>query len=56
MSLDKSIKNGREHRKPYIKSKAFDMSCRNNGGCPACEGNRKHKYLKAEERVNYVDF
>lgn len=43
MSLDKAIKHGKEHRKPYTGSKAIDGTCRNHGGCPWCEGNRKHK-------------
>jgi hypothetical protein len=42
MSLDKAIKAGKEHRKPYRKSKAFDKTCRNHGSCPCCQGNRKH--------------
>jgi hypothetical protein len=44
MSLDKSIAHGKEHRKPYRGSKAIDPSCRNHGGCPWCEENRKHKF------------
>ena len=44
MSLDKSIAHGKERRKPYRGSKAFDPSCRNHGGCPWCEENRKHKF------------
>ena len=43
MSLDKAIEYGKEHRKPYRGSKAIDKSCRNHGGCPWCEENRKHK-------------
>lgn len=27
MSLDKAIKHGKEHRKPYAGSKSFDYSC-----------------------------
>ncbi|MBO7330061.1 MAG: hypothetical protein J6W00_14965 [Lentisphaeria bacterium] len=42
MSLDKAIKSDKEHREPYRKSKAFDKTCRNHGGCPYCQGNRKH--------------
>ena len=42
MGMEKAIKSGKEHRKPYRKSKAFDKACRNHGGCPYCEGNRKH--------------
>ena len=44
MALDKAIKSGKEHRKPYTGSKAIDGSCRNNHGCPWCEENRKHKF------------
>lgn len=44
MSLDKAIAHGREHRKPYHGSKAIDRTCRNHGGCPWCEENRKHKF------------
>ena len=49
MSMDKAIEHGKEHRKKYRGAKAIDKSCRNHGGCPWCEGNRKHKYLKAEQ-------
>ena len=50
MSLDKSISHGKERRKPYRGSKAIDPSCRNHGGCPLCEENRKHKF-----RDKYVE-
>lgn len=43
MALDKAIASGKEHRKPYRKSKAIDSSCRNNGSCSWCVGNRTHK-------------
>jgi len=43
MSLNKAIEHKKEHRKKYYGSKAFDSSCRPHGGCPTCEGNRKHK-------------
>ena len=33
MSLDKAIKNGKEHRKECYGSKAFDCTCRNHGSC-----------------------
>lgn len=46
MSLDKAIEHGKEKRKPYRGSKAIDRSCRNHGGCPWCEENRKHKFRK----------
>lgn len=45
MSLDKAIKHGKEHRKPYTGAKAMFKSCRNHGGCPWCEEDRKHKFL-----------
>lgn len=51
MSLDKAIKSGKEHRKPYYDSRDFDSSCRNHGGCPWCEGNRLHKQRLLELRI-----
>lgn len=41
MSLDKAIKYGKEHRKPY---NGRPRSCRNHGSCPFCSGNRIHKF------------
>lgn len=52
MSLDKAIEYKKEHRKPYYGSKSFDPSCRNHGGCPWCEKNRKHKFVVREYKVN----
>lgn len=48
MSLDKAIKHGKEHRKPYKGAKAVDKTCCNHGGCPYCLGNRLHKYRRQE--------
>lgn len=48
MALDKAIKSGKEHRKPYYRNKQIDPSCRNHGGCPWCEANRKHKFVVRE--------
>lgn len=48
MSLDKAIRTGKEHRKPYRKSKAVDSSCRNHGSCPWCENNRNYHNHKVE--------
>ena len=45
MALDKAINSGKEHRKQYYDSRSFDMTCRNHGSCPYCEGNRKHKFF-----------
>lgn len=44
MPMDKAIAHGKEHRKPYRGAKAIDGTCRNHGGCPWCEQNRKHKF------------
>ena len=42
MSLEKAIKHKKEKRKEYHGPEAVDKSCRPHGGCPVCEGNRKH--------------
>ncbi len=52
MSLDKSIKHGKEKRKPYRKSARFDHSCRPGGSCGWCRGNRLHKHKKQELKAN----
>lgn len=52
MSLDKAIKNGREHRKEYYGSKAIDRSCRNHGSCPWCLENRKIQEIKINEKMD----
>ena len=49
MSLDKAIRYGKEKRKPYTGSKAFDCTCRNHGSCDWCRENRMIQRLKAEE-------
>lgn len=53
MALDKAIQSGKEHRKPYRRSKAFDRSCRNHGGCGWCEDNRTYQARKEAERIVY---
>lgn len=50
MSLNKSIKSGKEHRKPYKGAKAIDNTCRNNGSCGFCESNRKYAFIKSKEK------
>lgn len=47
--LDKAILHGKEYRKPYRKSKAFDCSCRNHGSCGYCEDNRTFFDRKARK-------
>lgn len=51
MSLDKAIEHGKEHRKRYTGSKAIDRTCRNHGGCPWCEENRKYSSLKRAQAL-----
>jgi len=48
--MNKAIESGQEHRKPYRGGKAIAKSCRNHGGCPWCEENRKYKYLKEDKK------
>lgn len=39
---------GKTIKREYTGSKAFDRSCRCNGGCSYCEGNRQHKNNKKQ--------
>ena len=55
MSLDKSIKSGKEHRKEYRKAKAIDKSCRNHGDCDWCKENRLYKNIKRLDKANYTE-
>jgi hypothetical protein len=55
MSLDKAIKYGKEYRKPYFHSGKYDKTCRPHGGCPWCEGNRKHSHEKREPVIEQDD-
>ena len=48
MSLNKAIASGKEKRKPYRGSKAFDHTCRNHGTCGWCMMNRLHKNIQRE--------
>ena len=51
MSLDKAIEFGKEKRKQFRKSKAFDRTCRNHGKCPWCEGNRTYQARREHFRI-----
>lgn len=53
MSLNKAIKYGKEHRKPYRGAKAFDPYCRNHGMCSYCLSNRMHQTNKELEKASY---
>lgn len=52
MSFNKSIKHGKEHRKPYHGGKAIDKSCRNHGGCEYCLGNRTIRSQRQRESID----
>lgn len=59
MSLDKAIKSGKEKRKPYRKAKSYDSSCRNHGGCPWCENNRRFQEMKEQQSADergHIDY
>lgn len=51
MSLNKAIEHKKEHRKPYIGSKAIDRTCRNHGSCLWCQDNRTYKNIKNEKKM-----
>lgn len=51
MALDKAIQYKKEYRKSYFGSKAIDTACRNHGGCPWCEENRKYKNIKRLQKA-----
>jgi hypothetical protein len=55
MSLDKAIEFGKEKRKQFRKSKAFDRTCRNHGSCPWCEGNRTFQARKEHKRIQSLE-
>jgi len=59
MSLDKAIRYGKEKRKRYYGSKAFDCSCRNHGTCKWCLGNRtvrdRRRRQAADEQIEEMD-
>jgi hypothetical protein len=58
MSLDKAIEYGKEKRRPYYKSQAFDATCRPHGGCPWCERARlikdKKSRIELEEQLKEI--
>lgn len=48
MSLDKGIFHGKERRRVYRRSAAFDRSCRPGGNCPYCRRSRLWSRIRAE--------
>jgi len=62
MSFDKSIRHGKESRRPYRGSAAFDYSCRPQGSCRWCRSNRRFAGVKAsghadlrEQEIEWMD-
>jgi hypothetical protein len=55
VGLEKSIKSGKEKRKPYRKGKAFDPLCRNHNWCPVCKGNRLYSITKSLEKSKSLE-
>ena len=53
MGLEKAIASGREHRKPYRGSKAFDNTCRNHGACGWCLKSRTYRAQKEMEKMRF---
>lgn len=51
MSLDKAIKYGKEHRKPYYGAKSVSCACRNNGSCDYCRSNRMIQTMKERAKT-----
>lgn len=54
MSLDKAIKHGKEHRKPYTGAKAVSSICR-NGYCSWCNNNKFYRKRKQEEKMKFKE-
>ena len=52
MSLNKAIEHGKEKRKPYRGSKAFDHTCRNHGSCDWCRENRLYRENRLKEKLD----
>lgn len=52
MSLDKAILHGKEKRKPYRGSKAFDPWCRNHGGDDWSKSDRTIQRKRAEQAAD----
>ena len=49
--LDKAIEHGKEHRKQYRGSKAFDRTCRNHGSDDWEKDNRLYRANRLEEKA-----
>lgn len=52
MGLEKSIQYGKEKRKRYYGSKAFDPTCRNHGSDEYARNNRLYNARKKIAKMN----
>jgi hypothetical protein len=50
MSLDKAVKHGKDHRRPFQGSARFDRSCRVGGSCEWCRRNRTVGFRRLLQR------
>ena len=48
MGFDNKYPNRKDWLKPYYRSKRFDRTCRPNGSCGYCVGNRTHRHKRHE--------
>ena len=53
MGLEKATASGKEHRKPYRGTKAFDQTCRNHGACGWCLKTRTYRTRKELEKMRF---
>jgi len=51
MSMVKAIQSGKEHRKMYYDTRAFDHTCRCHGSCGFCFANRMYSTKKREQKM-----
>ena len=49
---ESQLKMSNTRRKPKTGAKAVAHSCRNNGTCEYCKGNRLHKHKREESKAN----
>lgn len=52
--LDKAILSGKEHRKMYRDTRAFDHTCRCHGSCGWCQENRLANTKRKLEKANFT--
>lgn len=58
MAFDNQLGKGKDWRKPYYDSRAFDWTCRNHGSCGWCEGARtfaSHRRQPADQATKHYN-